>query len=149
MTTAKPHKRTRFLINPSFQLSFIKHSVFLALLTLAIFYSANLYHFWEFKNKGLNAGLSSDHVFFEFLNQQQRAMDYTFVAIAALAFVIIAAYGLFLSHRVAGPIYRLTQYLKNFKAETETKPLKFREDDYFADLAEAVNTCLQKDSSRD
>ncbi len=141
-------KRKTLLINREFQLSFIRHMLLLTFFVIALFYAANLYHFWNLREQGLSLGLPATHVFFKFLRQQQGTMDIIFALASVAAGITIIGYGLFLSHRVAGPLHRLKKYLRSPDAISSTyRELKFRENDYFSDVAQAVNERLKKDRS--
>jgi thiol:disulfide interchange protein len=143
--TKAPNQRKRFLINPAFQISVIKQMFGLTCLVIAIFYAANAYHFWSLKAQGLALGLPEGHVFFRFLAEQQARMDVFFLVTSVLTLLTIVGYGLFLSHRVAGPLHRLKQYLAVAPSEEDRQaPLKFRTNDYFPEVAEAVNLRLKK-----
>jgi len=138
------NNRKVFLINPKFQISYIKHTVNIMVLVVSVFYASNLYHFWQFKQKGLAAGLPQDHIFFSFLNEQQRSMDWVFLVTAIVVAVFIIAYGLFLSHRVAGPLYRMNKHLTENRAKKASHDLKFRKGDYFPELAENFNDYVKE-----
>lgn len=143
-TNNKSHNRKNFLINPRFQLNYIKHTVNLMLLVVVIFYAANLYHFWDFKKRGLEAGLPQDHIFFKFLQQQQSSMEIVFIVTAIIVAIFIIAYGVFLSHRVAGPLYRMNRYLEENKGKDNPSELRFRKGDYFPELAENFNKYVKE-----
>lgn len=134
-------KRKQFLINPKFQLSFIRYTLLLVVIVLATFYGANLYLFRLFAEKGENLGLPPGHVFFAFIQEQQSTMDIVFAGTALLAALFISIYGLLLSHRIAGPIHHLKLFFRGYK-ENEKRALSFREKDYFKDLAEEINDAL-------
>jgi hypothetical protein len=145
--TKIPKKRQQFLINPAFQLSVIRQMLVLTGLVIGIFYAANFYHFWSLEAQGLALGLPPTHVFFKFLREQQRTMDLIFGVTALLTLITIVGFGLFLSHRVAGPLYRLKQYLTEAPVDADAQaPLKFRDGDYFPDVAEAINVRLSQSS---
>ncbi len=54
-----------------------------------------------------------------------------------------------MTHKIAGPIYKLTNFLQNLRDGKEYYPLKFRNGDQFPEIAEEVNATveyfLQKD----
>lgn len=135
-------KRKIYLINPDFQISFIKYTLALLILIVGVFYSAISVLFWTFAEKGRKLGLQPGHVFFSFLREQRDTMDLIFAVTAVVTSIIIITYGLFLSNRVAGPIHRLKLFLKDYKTQETPKPVKFREKDYFGDLADSVNDAL-------
>ena len=143
----KSSGRKVLLINRPFQISFLKHVLSLALIVLGIFYSALYYLFYSFRKQGLKIGLDSDHVFFRFIEKQQFTMDIIFGITMVITILVIVGYGLLLSNRVAGPLHRLKTYLSEYKNQKEFQELKFREDDYFSDLAEVVNDALRKTKS--
>lgn len=49
-----------------------------------------------------------------------------------------------LSHRMAGPIFRLKKHLANIAEGQEAQPLAFRDDDFWQDLAEHVDQAMAK-----
>ncbi|MCC6507857.1 MAG: hypothetical protein IT423_02030 [Pirellulaceae bacterium] len=49
-----------------------------------------------------------------------------------------------LSNRFAGPIYRLRTHLKELNQNSNTCPLHFRDDDYWQQLADPINTMQLK-----
>lgn len=49
---------------------------------------------------------------------------------------------LFISHKLAGPIYRLKKELKERKLEHSSNDLKFREGDYLKDMEDDLNYFL-------
>jgi signal transduction histidine kinase len=59
---------------------------------------------------------------------------------------------IFITHRIAGPIYKLQKYLRGIREGTENDRLYFRKGDYFMDLAQDVNLTmdsLQKHKTSD
>ena len=70
----KSNARSKLLVDPTFQLSFLKYTSCLALIVISLAYAANRYFFWKFAAKGRELGLPETHVFFEFLGEQSRIM---------------------------------------------------------------------------
>src|ERR1700680_2170697 len=132
-------KRTIFLTNPRFQLSFLGYTLGMAFVIIAVFYAANMYFFLKFIAKGKEIGLPPTHIFFKFIKEQQHTMDIIFVITAAFAFVFLFMFGFFLSNRVAGSLYRMQDHLRQMKDADVYKDLKFRKDDYFHEVADAIN----------
>lgn len=143
-TKLTKNRRRVFLINPKFQLNYIKHTFFVMTAVILTFYASNLYHFWDFKNRGLSAGLPADHIFFDFLHTQQSNLEMVYLITALVAAIFMLAYGIFLSHRVVGPLYRMNEYLKEFRGKKPTRELKFRKGDYFPELAEHLNEFVKE-----
>src|SRR5271154_535364 len=136
-------KRTIFLTNPRFQLSFLGYTMGMAFVIIAVFYAANMYFFLKFIDKGKEIGLPPTHIFFKFLKEQQHTMDIIFIVTAAFAFIFLFMFGFFLSNRVAGSLYRMQDHLRQMKETGQYKDLKFRKDDYFHEVADAINEFAQ------
>jgi uncharacterized paraquat-inducible protein A len=135
-------KRKKLLINPEFQLSFLTYTLGIAATILVVFFGANRFFFWRFKQKGIDIGLPADHVFFRFINEQQWNMDLIFLVTAVIALAALIFYGLYLSNRIAGPIYHLETHLQKRLSGEKTPALKFRTKDYFKELEDPVNRLL-------
>src|SRR5688500_16578091 len=119
-------KRRIFLINPKFQLSFIGWMIGISLTLNSIFYASNLYFFKLYIKQGEHIGLSKDHVFFNFINDQFKRMNSIFLITSILAFALIVIVGFIISHRVAGPLYRLCMHLEATAKGAPPKKIKFR-----------------------
>ena len=139
---ATKNRRTKFLINPKFQLSFLKSLVFLNLTICGVFYAAHAYFFWQGREVGQNLELPADHVFFRFIDEQQRALNLISLATMSVVLGVIVFFGLVYSHKIAGPVYRIQKYLRERAAGTEKGKLHFRDGDYFPEVAESINAYL-------
>ncbi len=144
MATISKNRRSQLLVESHFQKSFLGFTLMIAALVTAVYYFANLYFFNAFVERGQNIGLASDHVFFKFIDEQQRSMNLIFAVTAVISIALIIFFGLYMSNRVAGPVHQLKVYLKKVKAGENPEPLKFRSKDYFRDLAKAVNDVVGK-----
>jgi HAMP domain-containing protein len=133
------NKRRKFLIDPQFQLTFMAYMAGLSALAIAIFYASNVYFFWRFREMGSAVGLSPDHIFFQFLRDQQTTMTVIFAVTATLAIGTLLVCGLLISHRVAGPLLRLRNQMHLIAEGKASAPVKFRDNDFFQELAEAFN----------
>ena len=60
----------------------------------------------------------------------------------ALTFVAMAVHGVFITHRVAGPVYRLKKTLRELAQRQVADTVHLRKKDYFKDLAVELNTAL-------
>ena len=137
------NRRKIFLINPKLQYSFLGFSLLMSLLSIAVFYLATLYLFWNFEQTGYSVGIPEGHIFYRFIADQRSLMN-MILLIAAPVIILITCYiGIKLSHRVAGPIYRMTRHLEHLNQEKEIKEVKFRESDYFLELQEEFNKFIK------
>lgn len=60
------------------------------------------------------------------------------VAFLGLVFVV----SIFLSHKTAGPMYKLSQYLERVRQGKEKNPLYFRNGDNFQEIATDINETI-------
>lgn len=65
-----------------------------------------------------------------------------FIGLAVFNFILLLAVGFIISHRIAGPIYKLKQHLKDPKLKNE--PLQFRQNDFFKELGPMLNDYKDK-----
>src|SRR4051812_16040070 len=100
-------KRNRYLIDPKFQLGFMKKAITAALAVIFVLFAANWYFFWKFRTLGLALQLPPEHVYFQFIQRQMTMMGVIFLVTALVVLLVIVMGGLILSNRIAGPIYRI------------------------------------------
>ncbi len=133
-------REKKFLINPDFQIQFMLSLAIISILSMSIIYIANDYFFQSYLAKGQALNLPPDHPFFLMIHEQKKFMAKVFITVAASITTIVALWGLFFSHKIAGPLFRLNQY---FKKATEKRELQdkiyFREDDFFHEIPAAIN----------
>ena len=135
----RPYARKKLLINPQFQLRVMGYMIAISLLTLLIVYGSNAYFFWRFEEFGRAMDLPLDHAYYNFISEQKSYMNRNFIFTALGVICAIVAGGLVLSHRGAGPIYRLTTHMKEVAAGKAKGKVTFRKNDFFTDLADAYN----------
>jgi hypothetical protein len=141
MNDKNRHLRNIF-INPGFQLRLMSYFVVLFLLTTACLYSTTFLFFWNMKKKGLEVGIPDGHVFYQFLQNQKADLDILFIGLAGLNLLLLLTVGFVLSHRIAGPLHKLSIHLLNLK---DTSPdYKTREKDFFQEMTPIVNSLRDK-----
>lgn len=140
----RPNLRKTLLINRPFQLSILGWFGLLFLVVVACYYFSNLYFFNVLADEAKSAGLDPDHIYFQYLASQKTLMNQVFLITSVVSFTLIILGGLFLSNKVAGPLYRLTQHLRQ-QDRKDANPVKFRKGDYFPELEEAFNHFISKE----
>lgn len=141
-------RRKAFIINPKLQYSFLVFSVLMSLISISIFYFANLYLFWRFEQTGYSVGIPSGHIFYKFIADQRSLMNTILLIAAPLIIAITCFIGIKLSHRVSGPIYNLTKLLKELNETKELKEVRFRKNDYFLELQDEFNKFIKTNSEK-
>lgn len=136
-------RRKVYLINPRFQYSFIAFSCAAGFISLCILYFAILYFFWSFEQRGISLGIPSNHIFFRFIDEQRQTMNMVFIAGAIFSFITTSIGAIILSHKVAGPLYRLVKHLKNLNENKTLSEVKFRDGDFFIEVEESFNSFIR------
>lgn len=129
------YKRSVFLINPRFQLRF---SLILAGL---VFLSSLIYPviFIDFVNELVtkNPGFADGAV-----RAKQDLLLYL-VPIQLLFAVLTFIVSIFMTHKIAGPMYKLKNHLADIRQGEPVSALEFRAGDHFHDVAEEVSSFLE------
>ncbi len=144
------HKRRNFLVNPRFQLRF------------AFFISSWVIGLSLMFPLMLDEALT---VIIELVIRDPRGPEVAQILAAKkdlfrnlyifeLIFVLVVFFlGIFLSHRIAGPLYKLDQYFREAARTGRLRSgLRFRSGDHFLELAENYNRMVdsvQKDGGRE
>lgn len=130
------------LLNPQFQLKLIGYFLGLFVLTTLSLYSTSFLFFWRLKQKALNVGIPKQHVFFTFLEGQKLELDLLFIALAVINLILLVGTGFIVSHRIAGPIYKLKKHMSQMNKNSED--FKLRKKDFFKELEPMIDELREK-----
>ncbi len=125
----------------------IRWTLFISLFSSGIFYISTVIFFNDLQQIGISQKLPLDSPYFEFLNQENSRMNLIFILTTIISSIMIVLFGIRFSHKIAGPIHRFRLYLKNTDPSEKTvnlPDLKFREDDFFQELATDFNSFKSK-----
>jgi hypothetical protein len=137
-----PRKFKNMLINPRFQLKFLGWFMGLFLFITTTLYSTTFLFYYRLKEKALNVGIPNGHIFFKFLGDQKQDLDQLFIGLCVINFFIFIGVTFFVSHRIAGPIFKLKKMLLEDNPDSED--FKLRETDFFQELAPLIKTLKDK-----
>ena len=142
-------REKKFLINSDFQIQFIASLMLISIVSMSIIYLANDYFFHSYMAKGQALNLPPDHPFFLMIHEQKRFMTKVFIAVAVSISSIACVWGLFYSHKIAGPLYRLQLYFTQAAASSTQLQNKiyFRDGDFFQEVPDSINRYI--DSVKD
>lgn len=141
-TEAPPRQIKNLFINPRFQLKLLSYFVGLFVLTTLSLYSTTFLFFWRLKQKALNVGIPEGHIFFKFLSNQKDDLDILFIGLAIFNFLLLIAVGFIISHRIAGPLHKMQNYLKNISSGSED--FNLRQTDFFQELKPSLSELKNK-----
>ncbi|MCO4753940.1 MAG: hypothetical protein KC478_05635 [Bacteriovoracaceae bacterium] len=136
--------RKKYLINKPFQLTIIGYFLALSLAAFTGLYAALTYYLIGLEKDAVARGLPESHVFFGFMAEQRESLNMYFLYGSLAVVVVGTIVGIYLSHKVAGPIYRLTKYLDENSKSKECELITFRKRDFFPELKAALNGFLTR-----
>jgi hypothetical protein len=141
----KKHKRSvrNILVNKPMQREF--SFVLIALLMISTFAVGWVIHHTihdaAFGTNGYRFGKVSPY---EVLSDVSYQLLVRVSAILILTLVVIAVFGIFFLHRVAGPVYRFRKTLLRLNDGEIPVPVQLREGDFFSETASEVNRLIKR-----
>lgn len=130
------YKRTIFLVNPKFQLRFTLVMCSLVWIS-SLIYPITIIELFDSFAKANPAVMPSLKV----------ARDELLVFLAAYQFIYVGFVFIicvFLTHKIAGPMFKLTNYLRGIAQGTPPSMISFRNGDNFPEVAEEVNSAFDR-----
>ena len=70
------------------------------------------------------------------------------MTVLALTALVILIFGIFFSHKIAGPVFKLKRYLNSIKEGNFSERVKFRKSDYLEELEQILNRAVAKLQAR-
>lgn len=129
------YKRSVFLINPRFQLRF-------SLIFAGIVFIASLIYpliFIDF----VNELITDTPALKDSALQAKKELLLFLIPIQLLFAILIFIVSIFMTHKIAGPMYKLKNHLADIRQGDGITPLGFRQGDHFHDVAEEVSLFLE------
>jgi nitrogen fixation/metabolism regulation signal transduction histidine kinase len=108
-------------------------------------FALGIFLFLRFNYIGDKLNLESSHEFYRFLNDQFLFFVTGVFGIFLLTCMVMTAIVIFFSHRVAGPLFRLSNELKkisklkSLEELDNVKEIHFRSKDFYQELADEYN----------
>ena len=138
--------RNKILIDKPFQLRFVVYSIIPVLLIDLSFWVAIEFYFNKMANEALISGLSKGHDFFKLLHYQKVQFLVVLMYLSFFVGLIMTIWGVYISHRIAGPLRKFEKNLERYSSLEEAKclPIEFRKDDFFKPLAVSFNKFIQR-----
>ncbi|MBI2605959.1 MAG: hypothetical protein HYW49_07750 [Deltaproteobacteria bacterium] len=143
-TKRPPFYRRRYLIMPAFQLRLIFWNMGIILGIFAIVLVVIARSMGEMVDMGNEAGLPASHPYFQFAHDLARNFYIYFSGAFVVGIVLACTVTLLVSHRLAGPIFRLRKYFDGLSTGGPVSELRFRKNDFLQDFAPVVNATLKR-----
>ena len=134
------YKRRVYLINPKFQLKFSFYVCIIVFIS-SLIYPITIYDLF---GKFVNIVAQSNPAYTNTLEEKRSSIIVILslwqTGFTAMIFIIC----IFFSHKIAGPVYKLTNHLKKIRSGDSISDLSFRNGDYFPELANELNSTLNQ-----
>lgn len=137
-------KLNTIIINKKFQLGFIAHIMVIGVLNFCLLFGAVQMVFWNLHVKAQKQAVSeaAPTSYINTLEQMHSKVNWAFGLIGLVYFAFMLGGGLLLSHRVAGPLYRLRHHMDDIASGKTRSHVRFRKNDFFEELAVSFNRQL-------
>ena len=143
-TGRPPWYRRKLLIMPSFQLQLIFWNILIAFFIFMVVLYQIAKAMNEMTMMGTNAGFPSDHPYFQFIRELSGNFYLHITTAFFLGMIVSWLVTLFVSHRFAGPIYRVRTYFEGIARGDALRDITFRKGDFLSDFAVTINQALKK-----
>ncbi len=135
------YRRTKFVVNPKFQLKIALSITVIALVTNAVF-------FWVIQDlletvRNFLTDIAPEDAIQQFIQEQSSILNMIYLYQSLVCLIIFFGCLIF-THRIAGPMYKLRLYLREFAQGIAPKRLRFRKGDCFHEVADEINTTFEK-----
>lgn len=146
-SASAPPRRT-LLVDPAFQLGLVAIANGVALTLLVLFGVAVVDFLQKVQAYGLLHGVEAAHPLQVFLRERQRGLFAVLGFVGVTVVTVITLGTLVITHRIAGPIYRLRTHLDRVAEGATDAEVVFRPRDRFQGLARSCNRALKLLRSR-
>ncbi|OGS33505.1 MAG: hypothetical protein A2474_08725 [Elusimicrobia bacterium RIFOXYC2_FULL_34_12] len=139
-------RRRKYFIQPGFQSRVISRFILVvsAMIILTMAITVAFYAYQTKKETGQYFYVTDQ------VGSDPKVVDRTKIVLpalitaAAVGVVLTGIFGLFFSHRLAGPAYKIQKTIEQHLQGEKVNPIILRKNDEFKDLAEAINKLLVK-----
>ena len=153
----RKYKRSRLLINPEFQYKliaiFVVVSILMSLFIVAFAWQSYNSFVSDLNEKGTELSLYTDMVN-EFMEpgaqvfwvpaEYKTQITIRLLGLTSVLAIVVIILGVFISHRIAGPLHRLNNSFLSIASGKVASNLRFRDHDEFQHLAESFNKCVEQ-----
>jgi len=143
----KNRRLKNYLLFPKIQLTLLFSGLFVSAMSFGILWYKISATFSHLTSVGVQLNFRPESGYFKLLNSQQDLIYQNLLMVAVIGAFLSGIFLLVVSHRIVGPIYRLQKFLTELQAAKKSggplPTLKFRQGDYFSELADSINDSLK------
>lgn len=132
------HRRRMYFVKKKLQFKYLLFVFFAMIVPTLICGGALYYIIWQ----AVAAEVGIPEAIAEVLMPALTRVNMMLLIALPLVFLVMLLLSLSISHRIAGPIYRLEKELKEIVNGDYSRRIQFRSDDEFHEIAESINKVL-------
>lgn len=139
-----PNFRKKYLIEPQFQIRFLNFITLGIVLNLFLYVISNLVVFYRLTTFAEGArGMITDDTMTLIENLSR---DQLIILLLSSLLITFFSYGvgLVMTHRAAGPLFRINKHLDEFNTTKKFTKISLREKDFFKETADKINLAFEK-----
>lgn len=135
--------KRQYLVLPEFQLRLIlwTFGVNIAVFSLVLWQISTAFN--RLYRDGIQSGLKADDAFFRIIHDTNLTVNKHLLVGLLLGLLFSGGVMLILSHRMAGPIYRLVTFFESIKKTRRPEKIFFRKGDYLNPYADTINEAIE------
>lgn len=150
MNTSKESQKKRqwlqiqWIVIPKLQNEIILASTFSTVVVIVIFLTNQSYVYAQLTSMAVTGKLGLELNTLEAIYAQAQTQIFLFTICGLLTLAFGFSFGLYLSNRIAGPIFRLNKQLDLMIEGKDYSELKFRPKDYLQETADKINLLAEQ-----
>jgi hypothetical protein len=134
-----------YLIYPRPQLSIVGYLLVIFWMAMATLYLGVTQTISAIDMEGLRISAAQADLLTQLHQARLSSLNEFFAGFTLISTFVMVAGGIFLSHRVVGPIYRIRMILEQWSRGEKPYPLKCRGEDFFQELFPLIEKLVIKD----
>lgn len=139
-------RRRQILVNPALQVYLLVYAGIFAIVFVGAVTIADVYFESSITQMlGTLAQSEDNRLVIESIERLRRLKTTIVIAVSASFLLVWMIQAYVMSTRIAGPIYKACKYLNELARTGKKNKLSFRQNDFFHELADAVNKALPPD----
>jgi len=137
-------RRRQYIINQDFQFRYMGLLIGITCIICLVFVLAAKYYINLNLDSLLESGMISSPVIAQLIDIEKKFLNKNLLTIFLVLVSILTIVGIFITHRIAGPIFALERRMKEItKFGIEDKKFQIRKGDEFRELVETFNEMIE------
>jgi hypothetical protein len=141
--TFRPWYKRNYLIDPKVQLKVVSLLGFIAFICAVVICFLAFERLMKLEVL-FNRSIVPPAMLPEAFMDIAKSLMFRLIGLVTLMIFVFIAAGVYLTHQLAGPIFKLQAELKKYHAGEQIPALRFRKNDAFQELPELINKLIQK-----